>query len=99
MRVIFAPIAQEKLQELTDHLLKNWNYRVKMDFLEKLETKIEQVKRFPESCPRTKTVDGLYKYVITVQTTLYYRILSDRGIIEIALLFDTRQDPNKLREY
>lgn len=83
MKVIFSPKAQEKLQELSDYLLKKWNFKVKNDFLEKLKAKIKQIESFPESCPKTKKIDGLYKCVITFQTTIYYRVLSQNDIIEM----------------
>ncbi|NLP59458.1 type II toxin-antitoxin system RelE/ParE family toxin, partial [Lutibacter sp. B1] len=39
---------------------------------------------------------GLFKCVVTKQTTFYYRIKFEREEIEIITVFDTRQDPNKL---
>ena len=41
---------------------------------------------------------GLFKCIVTKQTTFYYRVLSDKNEIEIITLFDTRQDPEKLRK-
>jgi hypothetical protein len=51
----------------------------------------------PESCPKSKELGGIYKCVVTQQTTFYYRILADKKEIEIITLFDTRQDPDKLK--
>ena len=59
-----------------------------------LDTKINQVSRYPKSCPESKAVKNLYKCVVTKQTTFYYRINVE--VIEIATLFDTHQDPHKL---
>lgn len=51
MEVFLSEVAKVKLKELTHHLLKDWNYKVKMDFLAKLDAKINQISKHPESCP------------------------------------------------
>lgn len=51
MEVFLSELAEFKLKKLSEHLLENWNYKVKMDFLAKLTDKIEQISVQPESCP------------------------------------------------
>jgi len=52
----------------------------------------------PDSCPKSSEFDNLYKCVVTKQTTFYYRILEEKNEIEIITVFDTRQNPDKLKE-
>ncbi len=66
------------------------------DFIKKLTTKIKQVSEQPESCPQSTDFKGLFKCVVTKQTTFYYRINFDKKEIEIITVFDTRQHPDKL---
>jgi hypothetical protein len=36
--------------------------------------------------------------VVTKQTTFYYRVLKNKKELEIITIFDTRQNPNKLKK-
>lgn len=97
MKVYLSELAEQKLLELNLYLLENWGKRIRDKFLEKLSAKIEQITNQPESCPQSIKFRGIYKCVVTKQTTFYYRILSEKNEIEIITFFDTRQAPEKLR--
>ena len=91
-------VFENKLLKLSDFLLEKWNLKVKNDFIKKLTSKIDQISEQPESCPQSSEFKGLFKCVVTKQTTFYYRINLDRNEIEIITVFDTRQNPNKLEK-
>jgi plasmid stabilization system protein ParE len=93
-KVVLSPTAKSKLEELLIYLKNEWSEKVRHEFIEKLDDKINQVSHYPKSCPESRTFKGLYKCVVTKQTTFYYRIKI--GEIEIAAFIDTRQDPQKL---
>lgn len=99
MEVFISELAEYKLQKLTDYLLEDWSYKVKKDFLGKLTAKIEQISLNPESCQKSTEFGGIYKCVVTKQTTFFYRVNFVKEEIEIITLFDTRQDPDKLKEH
>jgi len=96
MEVFLSEQAEIKLLQLNNYLFFKWNAKVRDEFIEKLTQKINQISAQPESCPKSKNFDGLYKCVVTKQTTFYYRILSDINEIEVITIFDTRQNPDKL---
>lgn len=96
MQVVLSKRAKIKLENLLDYLEKEWSLKSKNDFIKKLDRSIAQISRLPESCPESRVFKGLYKCVVTRQTTLYFR-LNDRTI-EIITLFDTRQNPDKLKK-
>jgi len=98
MKVFLSKLAENKLLKLSDFLLENWSLKVKNDFIEKLTSKINQISEQPESCPQSSEFKGLFKCVVTKQTTLYYRINLDRKEIEIITVFDTRQNLDKLEK-
>ena len=98
MKVFLSELAENKLLKLTDFLLKNWSLKVKNDFTKKLTSKIQQISNQPESCPQSSEFNGLFKCVVTKQTTFYYRINFDKKEIEIITVFDTRQNPNILEK-
>jgi len=96
MKVFLSELAENKLLKLNNFLLEKWNLQVKNDFIEKLTSKINQISKQPESCPQSSEFKGLFKCVVTKQTTFYYRINLDKNEIEIITVFDTRQNPDKL---
>jgi plasmid stabilization system protein ParE len=95
-KVILSRTANKKLSGLFDFLVENWSPKVKSDFVKKLDNSIEIIKTQPESFPESEKKIGLRKCVVTKQTTLYYRYNSKR--IDIVTIFDTRQDPSKLKK-
>lgn len=99
MKVFISELAEYKLKKLTDYLLEEWSYKVKKDFLAKLTAKIEQILLNPESCQKSMGFGGIYKCVVTKQTTSFYRVNFAKEEIEIITLFDTRQDSDKLKEH
>lgn len=97
MKVFLSELAENKLLKLSDYILENWNLKTRDKFIEKLTEKIKQITLQPESCPQSTDIKGLYKCVVTKQTTFYYRISTELKEIEIITIFDTRQNPSKLR--
>lgn len=98
MRVFLSELAESKLLKLNDFLLENWNIKVRNDFIKKLTIKINQISEQPQSCPQSTEFKGLFKCVVTKQTTFFYRINLEKQEIEIITVFDTRQNPNKLEK-
>ena len=96
MNVYFSEIAKFRFKKLTFYLLENWSLHTKNDFLNKFDNKISQIKHQPYSCIESIKFKGLYKCVVTKQTTFYYRFSEKKQEIEIITIFDTRQNPNKL---
>lgn len=97
MKVFLSELAENKLLKLSDYILENWNLKTRDKFIEKLTEKIKQITLQPESCPQSTDIKGLYKCVVTKQTTFYYRISTELKEIEIITIFDTRQNLSKLR--
>lgn len=95
-KVIISKTAEKKLSKLFTYLLKDWNQKVKTDFVKKLDENIETIRKTPDIFPESENKTGLHKCVITKQTTLFYRFNSKKIII--VTIFDTRQSPNKLKK-
>ena len=98
MNVFLSELAENKLLKLNDFLLAHWNLKVRDDFIEKLTSKIDQISNQPESCPQSFEFKGLFKCVVTKQTTFYYRINFEKKEIEIITFFDSRQNPKELEK-
>jgi len=98
MEVYLSKIAESKLVKLTNHLLEEWNAKVRNEFVNKLTTKINQISSYPKSCPQSENFEGLFKCVVSKQTSFYYRIHIDKQEIEIITFFDSRQNPKNLNK-
>lgn len=94
-RIIWSPAAEEDLELITSYLFKNWNDKVVNSFLDKLENSILLLSQFPLMFPCINREYGIHKCVVTKHNTLFYRLKKDH--VELLRLFDTRQDPDKLK--
>jgi len=97
MEVFLSELAESKLLKLNDYLIENWGVNARNQFFQKLDQKFSQISSQPESCPQSAELKGLYKCVVTKQSTFFYRILSKTNEIEIITIFDTRQNPDSLK--
>ncbi len=98
MKVFLSELAESKLLKLSEYLLEEWNLKTRDKFISKLNGKIKQISNQPYSCPKSSEFKNLYKCVVTKQTTFFYRIIAQRKEIEIITIFDTRQNPDKLKK-
>lgn len=98
MKVFLSELAELKLLKLSEYLLEIWGLKARDKFISQLTQKIQQISVQPDSCPQSTEFHNLYKCVVTKQTTFYYRIKTEEKEIEIITIFDTRQNPTKLKE-
>lgn len=95
MKVFLSELAEYKLLRLSEYLIENWNIKTRDKFIQKFTEKIHQISSQPDSCPQSVDFKGLFKCVVTKQTTFYYRILPQKKEIEIITIFDSRQNPDR----
>jgi len=95
-KVIISQIAEKRLESLFEYLLEKWSYKVKSEFIKKLDKNIQSIKDQPDCFPESQKESGIRRCVITKHTTLYYEFNDNE--IHILTLFDTRQDPVKLKK-
>ncbi len=75
-------------------MLTNWNEEIATRFIEIAEYKVRQISFHPHIGIRSSRADNVRSVLITKHNRLYYRIISEQ-IVEIANIFDSRQDPSK----
>ena len=98
MNVFISELAEERLGNLAAYLLKEWGYKVKSEFLIRLDRKISQISLHPESCPKSAELGGIYRCTVSKQTSFFYRVDFKKEEIEIITFFDVRLDPDKLKK-
>jgi len=94
-KVVISKIAERKIEKLFDYLIENWSFKVKSDFVKKLDKNISLIRSQPEIFPHSHKYPNLRKCVVTRQTTLFFKFTDKE--IRILTIFDTRQNPDKLK--
>jgi len=95
-KIVLSKRASGKLDKLLEYLETEWSIRIKNNFIKKLDRSLQILKEKPESSPKSDRVNGLYKCVVTKQTTVYYKFDSKK--LYVVTIFDTRQDPKRLNK-
>lgn len=92
--IILSKRASNQLERLFEYLELEWSLKVKQEFIKKLDKSLKQIQQYPDGFSETKIVKGLHMFVVTKQTSLFYRY--DTKTITIFSVFDNRSNPNKL---
>lgn len=92
--LIISKTAVRNTIAITDYLEVRFSIRVRNEFIDKLEKAFEMILTNPEIFPKSDVNPQQFRFVLTKQTTIYYKV-NDKGI-RILALFDTRQKPSKI---
>jgi len=93
--IIWSPLADKDLDDILEYLAEEWNQEVIIRFLNKIDLVTDQIAKVPNQYPIINRKLQVRKCVVTKQNTLFYRDIEKK--IEILRLYDTRQDPKKLK--
>ena len=93
-KVYLSPVAELKLTHLIKHIENEWGVKSKNTFLNALTNSIRKIEESPKSCPQSDKLKGIYKNVLSKQTSYYYRIRKKE--IEIITITDNRQNPSTI---
>ena len=93
-KIIWTDEAFRNLENIITYLEKFWTEKEIRKFARLLDKQLILIKKNPSLYPYSKKSDDIRKSVLT-KITLYYRII-EREIYLISL-FDSRQNPDKLK--
>jgi len=94
-KVIWSQEAYKNLEAIINYFEARWTQHELRKFVVKLEKRIILITQRPQIFPLTHSRGNIRRSVLSKQTTIYYKVR--QMSIEIVSLFDTRQDPDKLR--
>ena len=94
-KIIWSPSAESDLKSVLIYLDKKWSVLVVNQFINKVDSFVNLIAEEPKLFPIINKKHNVRKCVLTKQNTLYYR--ENKDSIDIIRLFDTRQDPKKLK--
>jgi plasmid stabilization system protein ParE len=93
--VIWLKRASDKLKNIFDYLLSNWNSETTENFIEKVNQKVSLLQYFPNIGLRSQKKPDLRRIILSQQNILIYRQKGNKIII--VNIFDTRQNPDKMK--
>jgi plasmid stabilization system protein ParE len=79
-----------------DYIEAKFSFRRREEFIEKLKSAFIIIQNNPESFPVSEINSNHYRFVLTKQTTIYYKFNNTE--IRILALFDTRKNPSKIHK-
>jgi plasmid stabilization system protein ParE len=94
-QVIWSPLAENDFESILQYLQENWDSVVVSKFIELTDEIIKQVTINPKQFPVIQKSKRIRKCVISKHNTLFYR--ERKYYIDVLRIYDTRQDPKKLK--
>lgn len=91
----WSPRSKKDYLKLLEYLQEEWGEKVVKKFNGRLQTVLKTIASKPQLYPASSRMKDVRRCVVSKQTSLYYRVKKNK--IELITLFDTRQDPKKLK--
>jgi len=96
LKINISKTAEENLDAVLNFIEARWSKKSKEMFLVKFQKAISIISMNPEVFPKSSINKKYRKCVVTKQSSLLYSFGSNE--IRIHSIFDTRQDPNKIKK-
>ena len=93
--IIWAPLSEKDFDSILQYLHSKCNDRAVNQFIEIVHKLVNQISINPKQFPIIHKSKKVRKCVLTMHNTLFYR--DRRECIDILRIYDTRQDPQKLK--
>jgi plasmid stabilization system protein ParE len=93
--IIWSPLSTFDFENILEYLDKKWGKKISNKFIRLTDDLMNQIALNPKQFPLINPKLEVRKCVITKHNTLFYRDTGER--IVILRIYDTRQDPAKLK--
>lgn len=94
-KINWEPEAQENFKRIVEYLQSEWSEKSAENFIKNVTVKLNLLSDYPYIGTSKGKNKKIRKIILTQQNTLYYQV-SFRQIF-ILRIFDTRQNPRKLK--
>jgi len=95
LRIRWTEEASDNLENIVKYLESNWSEKELKSFFLKLEKQLELISIFPQAYPLSAIAKKVHRCVFMENLSIYYTI--DNEYIVLLSIFDTRQNPVKLK--
>lgn len=93
--IVWSPLAENDFDNILAYLNKYWNEKVVNQFIDLTDKTVTQISINPKEYPIIYPLKNIRKCVLTKHNSMFYR--EHKKQIELLRIYDTRQDPKKLR--
>lgn len=97
-RVYWTPVAELSYFAEIDFIFLKWNSKEVSVFIILIDDFIAKLAQNPHMGRFVKEKD-IYSFVVSAQTTLYYKIYSDLQRIDLLLFHNNKRNPKDLLKY
>ena len=94
-KIIWSSLSEKDFSGIMSYLNKEWDAKVSKHFIDIIEEVLEQISLNPKQFPLINKKRKVRKSVLTKHNTLFYQ--DRKEYISILRIYDTRQDPEKLK--
>jgi plasmid stabilization system protein ParE len=95
LKIRWTEEATKNLESIIIYLESNWTSKELTKFFQKLEKQLLILSLFPEAYPFSIRRREIHRCVFSKNLTIYYTVEDD--YLVLLSLFDTRQDPSKMK--
>lgn len=95
-KVIISKTALKDTAAIADYIEAKFSIKFRIEFIDKLKKGFELIQNNPESFLKSEVNIEYRRFVLTKQTTIYYKY--NKTEIRILALFDTRRNPSKINK-
>lgn len=94
-QIIWSPLAEKDFADILEYLRVKWDKKVALHFVDLVNNIVTHLSANPKQFTLINKKKRIRKCVITKHNTLYYR--EQKKEIHILRIYDSRQDPDKLK--
>ncbi|HRZ96562.1 MAG TPA: type II toxin-antitoxin system RelE/ParE family toxin [Paludibacter sp.] len=93
--IIWSPLSVSDMENTIEYLSNIWNEQIINEFLDDVDLNLQQIALYPRLYPVINKKLKVRKCVVTKHNTIFYQ--EKKNTIQLLRIFDTRQDPEKLK--
>ena len=94
-KLFWSDRALADLQNIIEYLTEKWTQKEIQNFARRLDKRLELISINPRLFSKTTKRKNIRRSVLTKHTVIYYETMEK--VVTIVTLFDSRQNPKKLR--
>ena len=99
-QIVWSAFAENQLDKIYEYLLENAGLKVANNIFQKIIAEPEKLISHPEIAQVEELLAGReneYRYLVLKNYKIIYSLDQKKGFIKIADVFDTRQNPVKIK--
>lgn len=97
-KIFWTPTAEQTFSDEIDFILVKWNESAVVTFINLVDNCLVNLQAYPYLGQLIKN-KGIHRFVISKQTTLFYKVYPESERIDLILFYNNLLDPKILHKY